>query len=88
MMEEVAERMGFYGVQPDTAVVFCFGSGQEVLRITKDSEVIVAGDVYEAAKGFWEAVQQTAPEGWTVKQAAFDAPGVWTPSSQPVEDGT
>ena len=35
--------------------------------ITADRRVIVEREVYEAARGFWEVIRATAPEGWAVE---------------------
>lgn len=38
------------------------GDAKEVLRITRDRKVIVAGDIHEAARAFWDTVAQMAAE--------------------------
>jgi len=45
----------------------------EIFRVTPDQRVIIPGDLYEAAKDFWELVQQLAPEGWSLEKEVNDA---------------
>ena len=44
---------------PQSLIIY--GGDKKVVEITDKGEVIVKGDVYEAAKAFWDAVIQMAP---------------------------
>lgn len=41
---------------------------RELFTITPDRRVLIPGDLYEAARGFWEIVKEIAPEGWKVEK--------------------
>jgi len=41
--------------------------GRDLFRITPDLKVILSSELYEAAKGFWDAVKQCAPEGYSLQ---------------------
>ena len=51
----------------DSLFSFTSAEHKEVLRITGDRRVIVSGDIYEAAKVFWDVVIQIAPKGFSVE---------------------
>ena len=48
-------------------MVFTDADLKEVIRITHDRRVIISGDIYEAAKAFWDAVIQITPQGYSAE---------------------
>ena len=50
--------------------VFTQGDGTEMLRITADRQVIVAGDIYQAAVDFWDCLATVmAQYGYELKRS-------------------
>ena len=54
-------------VSPDPLLMWA--EGREVLRITQDRRLIIASDIYQAARDFWELVRLYAPKDWLVEEA-------------------
>lgn len=48
-------------------MVFTNANLKEVIRITQDRRVIISGDIYEAAKTFWDSVIRIAPQGYSAE---------------------
>ena len=64
----LAPQMGInLAPRTDDGIVFTSADCKEVLRITMDKRVIVSGDIYDAAKAFWNVVVSLTPQGYSTE---------------------
>ena len=60
--------MGESRMKSYDSTIEILASGKPILTFTHDRRVIIEGDVYEAAKVFWDVLTtQILPKSWTVE---------------------